>query len=333
MPFRIKVSLIIVALLLALVFVVPLVVPIPAPQGARPLAEVAQGAELVEVSGIGLHVARYPHEGAAPAPTFVLLHDYAFWSYAFEPIAPALAAHGAVVAFDRPGFGLSERPLPEGDRYAVGLDPYTPEAQVALTHLAVIRRLAADRTSTYTTAASVYEALDRMDEAFAARMRGQLGAIMSQTNNNGNHSANGITAMFIACGQDVANVAESSALYGFSELLPNGDFEQGKEFYAKVFGFTYEDMSSEGMSYAMFSVPGGERPAGGVGVVDEGQPAYWSVTFNVADLDATLQRAAAAGSQVVMEPYAFEFGRVAVITGPDGEAFGVIEPPADAPPM
>jgi hydroxymethylglutaryl-CoA reductase (NADPH) len=62
------------------------------------------------------------------------------------------------------------------------------------------------------------------DKLYAARMRGQLGAIMSVTNNNGNHSANGITAMFIATGQDVANVAESSALYGFSELLPNGDF-------------------------------------------------------------------------------------------------------------
>ena len=47
---------------------------------------------------------------------------------------------------------------------------------------------------------------------------------MSVTNNNGSHSANGITAMFIATGQDVANVAESSALYGFSELLPNGDY-------------------------------------------------------------------------------------------------------------
>ena len=62
------------------------------------------------------------------------------------------------------------------------------------------------------------------DKLWAARLRGQLGAIMSVTNNNGNHSANGITAMFIATGQDVANVAESSALYGFSELLPNGDF-------------------------------------------------------------------------------------------------------------
>ena len=61
------------------------------------------------------------------------------------------------------------------------------------------------------------------DKLYAARMKGQLGAIMSVTNNNGNHSANGITAVFIATGQDVANVAESSALYGFSELLPNGD--------------------------------------------------------------------------------------------------------------
>jgi hydroxymethylglutaryl-CoA reductase (NADPH) len=62
------------------------------------------------------------------------------------------------------------------------------------------------------------------DKLFSARMKGQLGSIMSVTNNNGNHSANGITAIFIATGQDVANVAESSAAYGFSELLPNGDF-------------------------------------------------------------------------------------------------------------
>ena len=61
------------------------------------------------------------------------------------------------------------------------------------------------------------------EKLYHARMRGQLGSIMSVTNNNGNHSANGLTAMFIATGQDVANIAESSALYGFTELLPNGD--------------------------------------------------------------------------------------------------------------
>ena len=62
------------------------------------------------------------------------------------------------------------------------------------------------------------------DKLYAARMRGQLGSIMSVTNNNGLHSANGITALFIATGQDVANVAESSAAYGYSELQPNGDY-------------------------------------------------------------------------------------------------------------
>jgi hydroxymethylglutaryl-CoA reductase (NADPH) len=50
-----------------------------------------------------------------------------------------------------------------------------------------------------------------------------VGAFMSGANNNGAHSANGITAMFIACGQDVANVSESSAGIIYSELTPEKD--------------------------------------------------------------------------------------------------------------
>jgi len=38
-----------------------------------------------------------------------------------------------------------------------------------------------------------------------------IGSVLSGANNNGLHSPNGITAMFIATGQDVANVSESSA--------------------------------------------------------------------------------------------------------------------------
>ena len=37
------------------------------------------------------------------------------------------------------------------------------------------------------------------------------------------HAANGLTAMFIACGQDVANIAESHAGVGYLQLTPNGD--------------------------------------------------------------------------------------------------------------
>src|SRR5215208_6952592 len=59
---------------------------------------------------------------------------------------------------------------------------------------------------------------------FRARQVSNLGGFMSGVNNNGAHSANGITAMFIATGQDAANVAESSAAFVYAELRPNGDY-------------------------------------------------------------------------------------------------------------
>src|SRR5215212_6991500 len=59
---------------------------------------------------------------------------------------------------------------------------------------------------------------------FRARQVNNLGGFMSGVNNNGAHSANGITAMFIATGQDAANVAESSAAYAYAELRENGDY-------------------------------------------------------------------------------------------------------------
>ena len=50
-----------------------------------------------------------------------------------------------------------------------------------------------------------------------------VGAFLSGANNNGLQSANAITALFIATGQDVANVAESSAGVIYTELTPEGD--------------------------------------------------------------------------------------------------------------
>lgn len=50
-----------------------------------------------------------------------------------------------------------------------------------------------------------------------------VGSFLSGTNNTGLHSANAIAAMFIATGQDVANVAESSAALLYSEVDKNGD--------------------------------------------------------------------------------------------------------------
>ena len=62
------------------------------------------------------------------------------------------------------------------------------------------------------------------ERMFRGRQVSNLGGFMSGVNNNGLHSANGIAALFIATGQDAANVAESCAALAFSELQPNGDY-------------------------------------------------------------------------------------------------------------
>lgn len=61
-------------------------------------------------------------------------------------------------------------------------------------------------------------------EAFALRQVSNVGAFLAGSSNNGSHAANGLAALFIACGQDAANVAESHAAITYSQLLPNGDY-------------------------------------------------------------------------------------------------------------
>lgn len=51
-----------------------------------------------------------------------------------------------------------------------------------------------------------------------------VGAFIAGSSNNGAHAANGLAAMFIATGQDVANVAESHSAITYTEQLENGDF-------------------------------------------------------------------------------------------------------------
>ena len=50
-----------------------------------------------------------------------------------------------------------------------------------------------------------------------------IGSMLSGANNNGCHAANAITAIFIATGQDVANVAESSAGLVYTDLTEDKD--------------------------------------------------------------------------------------------------------------
>lgn len=62
------------------------------------------------------------------------------------------------------------------------------------------------------------------ESLFRMRQVSQAGAFMAGSANNGAHAANGLAALFIATGQDAANVAESHAATTYTQLLPNGDY-------------------------------------------------------------------------------------------------------------
>jgi hydroxymethylglutaryl-CoA reductase (NADPH) len=57
-----------------------------------------------------------------------------------------------------------------------------------------------------------------------SRQISNAGSFLVGGANNGSHAANGLTAMFIATGQDVANVSESHAGVVYTQLLDNGDY-------------------------------------------------------------------------------------------------------------
>ena len=61
-------------------------------------------------------------------------------------------------------------------------------------------------------------------QMFRGRQVSNLGGLLAGVNNNGNHSANAIAALFTATGQDIANVAESSAALVHTELLADGSY-------------------------------------------------------------------------------------------------------------
>jgi len=72
----------------------------------------------------------------------------------------------------------------------------------------------------------VLERIMRVDTKtlFRARQITNAGGLLAGTAYNGPHAANGIAAMFIATGQDAANVAESHAGITYAQLLENGDY-------------------------------------------------------------------------------------------------------------
>ena len=122
-----KILVIILAVLLALLLTVPFLIPVPPLEDTVPPETLADpDSRFVEVNGITVH---YKEAGSGPV-TLILLHGFAASTYTWREVMPALAQHYRVIAFDRPAFGLTERPMP--GEFPNGVNPYTAEAQTDL---------------------------------------------------------------------------------------------------------------------------------------------------------------------------------------------------------
>lgn len=121
-----------------LVFTLPLVIPVPAladTVAAKDLAD--EDSRFVTLGGLELH---YKTLGEGE-PVFLLLHGFGASTFSWREVMAPLAQVGTAVAFDRPAFGLTGRPMPETFGES---NPYTAEAQLELT-LALLDYLGVER--------------------------------------------------------------------------------------------------------------------------------------------------------------------------------------------
>ncbi len=104
--------------------VIPLIIPIP-PLVNVVLAEQLTDADsrFIEIEGIRVH---YKTFGSGQT-TLILLHGFGSSLFSWREVTQPLGQDFQVIAFDRPAFGLTERPLEWS-----GENPYSPEFQTRL---------------------------------------------------------------------------------------------------------------------------------------------------------------------------------------------------------
>jgi pimeloyl-ACP methyl ester carboxylesterase len=119
-----KSVLIVLAALLVVVLVGPFLVPVPPLTDTVPPEQLAEAdSQFIEINGLTVHV-KTMGEGE---PIFVLLHGFGASLFSWHVVMQPLSQYGMVIAYDRPAFGLTERPMEW-----TGQNPYSPQASVDL---------------------------------------------------------------------------------------------------------------------------------------------------------------------------------------------------------
>ena len=113
-----------VAVLLLLVG--PLLYPVPPLEGTVPERDLADPeSRFAEINGLSVH---YKETGQGE-PVFILLHGFGASEYSWREVVEPLSRQGRVIVYDRPAFGLTERPMP-GEWN--GTNPYSVQGNVEL---------------------------------------------------------------------------------------------------------------------------------------------------------------------------------------------------------
>jgi pimeloyl-ACP methyl ester carboxylesterase len=103
------------AVLLALILVVPFLIPVQT-TGTATYKEVAgEGATFASAQGIDIYYEKTDfvcQEGkdCSNPPVIILMHGFGANTFSYREVVEPLSQLGDVIAYDRPGFGLSERP-------------------------------------------------------------------------------------------------------------------------------------------------------------------------------------------------------------------------------
>lgn len=122
--------------LFVLLFFGPLLVPVPPLEDTVPPRDLADpDSRFVELDGIDVHYKDAGSGGSA----LLLLHGFGASVFTWREVMAPLAARHRVVAYDRPAFGLTERPVDWA-----GANPYSGETQVVLAQ-ALLDRLGIER--------------------------------------------------------------------------------------------------------------------------------------------------------------------------------------------
>ncbi len=102
--------------------------------------------------------------------------------------------------------------------------------------------------------------------------------------------------------------------------------DAAKAFYTELLGWGIDVQQYDDFTYSVAMVA--ERSNGGIydmtGMFPDAVPPHWFIWFTVDGTETAVERAVSLGGSIQREPFDSPFGRMAVISDPQGPTFGIV---------